>query len=77
MKLPVAAALGLTALTTTQLVAVHFNGQTRAQTEAQTHGQRLLHSGSPFAHVAGSDACGCPFCCGAVSIKGWAPEQVL
>jgi hypothetical protein len=73
MKLLAAAAVGLTALTTTQLVAVHFNGQAKAHTEAK---QRLLHAGTAYAHVAGNGACGCPFCCGKVTIEAWAPEVV-
>lgn len=73
MKLLASAALGLTALTTSQWAAATLNIHVSNQPE----GASVLHKGSAFQHVAGNATCGCPFCCGAVKIDGWAPEEVL
>lgn len=73
MKLLASAALGLTALTTSQWAAMALNAHAD-----KTSGERaMLHQGSAFQHVAGNKMCGCPFCCGAAEVDGWAPEEVI
>ncbi len=73
MKILIPAALGLTALTTTQWAALGLNAHVAKKAETG----KLLHKGTAFQHVAGNNTCGCEFCCGKVVIDGWAPEEVI